>query len=59
MVKHIEDIAIDKSREYRRNYIKSKFKYYLRRLFPLYYDWKLSQDIDKYIKEHPDERQEL
>lgn len=56
MVKHIEDIAIDKSREYRRKYIKSKFKYYLRRLFPLYYDWKLAQDIDKYIKAHPDER---
>ena len=56
MVKHIEDIAIDKSREYRRIFLKMKVKHYLRKLFPLYYDWKLSRDYDKYIKEHPDER---
>ena len=53
MVRHIEDIAIDKSKEYKRNYIKSRIKYFFRKLFPFYYSWKLNKDIEKY------ERQEL
>ena len=59
MVKHIEDIAIDKSKEYRKSYIKSRIRHFFRTLFPIYYNWRLEREIDKYNKKYPDERQEL
>lgn len=49
-MKHIDDIAIDRSRSYARKYQILKIKYFFDRLFPRFYLWRLERIIEKYEK---------
>ena len=51
-MKHIDDIAIDRSAAYKRKYILAQIRYAWKRIFHRYYDKKLRKAIEEYEQIH-------
>lgn len=51
-MKHIEDIAIDRSASYRKRYVLSRLQRIWKTIFHKYYERKLQKAIDEYEQIH-------
>lgn len=51
-MKHIEDVAVDRSASYKKKYVLSRLRYIWKTIFHKHYERKLQNAIDEYEQIH-------